>query len=153
MWVKKHLKSFNLYYFLFLFQVCLTSFILKTKIDARCLWLMPVILATQEAEIRRIMVWNQPGQKFSRPYLEKKTSQKRAGGIARGIGPEFKPQYHTHTHTHTQSWFWQVKLKGQDFHINHSSLLGMSYCSSIHCKHSLKLGYNLFWSNYNCFVL
>jgi hypothetical protein len=29
----------------------------------------------------------------SRCYLEKKTSQKRAGGVARGVGPEFKPQY------------------------------------------------------------
>jgi hypothetical protein len=29
---------------------------------ARQQWLTPVILATQEAEIRRIMVWSQPGQ-------------------------------------------------------------------------------------------
>jgi hypothetical protein len=29
-----------------------------------------------------------------RPYLEKNPSQKRAGGLAPGIGPEFKPQYH-----------------------------------------------------------
>jgi hypothetical protein len=29
-----------------------------------------------------------------RPYLEKKLSQKRAGGLAQGIGPELKPQYH-----------------------------------------------------------
>jgi hypothetical protein len=28
-----------------------------------------------------------------RPYLEKNPSQKRAGGIAQGVGPEFKPQY------------------------------------------------------------
>jgi hypothetical protein len=28
-----------------------------------------------------------------RPYLEKKPSQKRAGGLAQGVGPEFKPQY------------------------------------------------------------
>jgi hypothetical protein len=27
-----------------------------------------------------------------RPYLEKKLSQKRAGGVAQGISPEFKPQ-------------------------------------------------------------
>jgi hypothetical protein len=29
-----------------------------------------------------------------RPYLKKNLSQKRAGGVARGEGPEFKPQYH-----------------------------------------------------------
>jgi hypothetical protein len=33
----------------------------------------------------------------------KKTSQKRAGGVAEGVGHEFKPQYHTHTHTHTNT--------------------------------------------------
>jgi hypothetical protein len=30
-----------------------------------------------------------------RPYLEKKNpSLKRAGGVAQGVSPEFKPQYH-----------------------------------------------------------
>jgi hypothetical protein len=28
-----------------------------------------------------------------RPYLEKNPSLKRAGGVAQGVGPEFKPQY------------------------------------------------------------
>jgi hypothetical protein len=28
-----------------------------------------------------------------RPYLEKKKSQERTGGVAQGIGPEIKPQY------------------------------------------------------------
>jgi hypothetical protein len=28
-----------------------------------------------------------------RSYLKKNPSQKRAGGVAQGIGPEFKPQY------------------------------------------------------------
>jgi hypothetical protein len=25
--------------------------------------------------------------------------------VAQGVGPEFKPQYHTHTHTHTHTQF------------------------------------------------
>jgi hypothetical protein len=28
-----------------------------------------------------------------RLYLEKKKSQKMTGGVAQGVGPEFKPQY------------------------------------------------------------
>jgi hypothetical protein len=28
-----------------------------------------------------------------RTYLEKYSFQKRAGGVAEGVGPEFKPQY------------------------------------------------------------
>jgi hypothetical protein len=49
-------------------------------------------LSPQEAEIRRIMVPSQLGQIVVRPNIKKK-SQKRAGGVAQGIGPEFKPQY------------------------------------------------------------
>jgi hypothetical protein len=29
-----------------------------------------------------------------RPYLEKNSSPKRAGGVAQDVGPELKPQYH-----------------------------------------------------------
>jgi hypothetical protein len=29
-----------------------------------------------------------------RPSLKKTPSQERAGGVAQGLGPEFKPQYH-----------------------------------------------------------
>jgi hypothetical protein len=58
---------------------------------------MPVILATQEAEIRRISVQSQPRQialkTLSRLKKRKKTSQKKAGGMAQDVGPEFKPQY------------------------------------------------------------
>jgi hypothetical protein len=54
---------------------------------------MPVILATQEAEIRRIAVRNQPGQIFHEILSRKKKSQKRTGGVAQGVCPEFKSQY------------------------------------------------------------
>jgi hypothetical protein len=47
-----------------------------------------------EAEIRRIEVQSQPRKTVRRPYL-KETITKRAGGVAQGVGPEFKPQYST----------------------------------------------------------
>jgi hypothetical protein len=37
---------------------------------------MPIILATPEAEIRRIVVQSQPGQIVPRPYLEKTLHKK-----------------------------------------------------------------------------
>jgi hypothetical protein len=57
-------------------------------------WLTPIILATQEAEIRRITVQSQPGQMVPRDPILKNPSQKGASGVAQGVGPEFKPQYH-----------------------------------------------------------
>jgi hypothetical protein len=56
-------------------------------------WLTPVILATQEAEIRRIAVHSQPGQIICETLSRKNPSPKRACGVAQGVGPEFKPQY------------------------------------------------------------
>jgi hypothetical protein len=57
------------------------------------LWLTPVILATEEAEIRRVAVSSQPRQ-IVHKILSRKTFHKtRAGGGAQGEGPEFKPQY------------------------------------------------------------
>jgi hypothetical protein len=55
---------------------------------------MPVILATQEAETRRILVPSQPRQIIRETLFKKKPSQKKSGGVAQGLGPEFKPQYH-----------------------------------------------------------
>jgi hypothetical protein len=51
-------------------------------------WLPPVILAS-EAEIRKIAVLDQPRQ-IADLILEKK-KKKKAGGVAEGVGPEFKP--------------------------------------------------------------
>jgi hypothetical protein len=54
---------------------------------------MPVILATQEAEIRRIMGFEVSLANSSGDPISKKPSQKRAGGMVQGIGPEFKLLY------------------------------------------------------------
>jgi hypothetical protein len=51
-------------------------------------WLTSIILATQEAEIRRIMIRSQHWQ-----IVHETLSQKWAGRVAQGKGPEFKPQY------------------------------------------------------------
>jgi hypothetical protein len=59
---------------------------------------MPVILTTQEVEIRRIMVQSQPGQTVRKTLYQNKTkqnkknpSQNRARGVAQGESPEFNP--------------------------------------------------------------
>jgi hypothetical protein len=54
---------------------------------------MPVILATQETELKRIMVQSQPWTNSSHDPISKNPIKKRAGGVAQGVGPEFKPQY------------------------------------------------------------
>jgi hypothetical protein len=50
---------------------------LKRSIKAKCLWLTSVILATQETEIRRIMVQSQHGQTVQETLSRKNLSQKR----------------------------------------------------------------------------
>jgi hypothetical protein len=55
---------------------------------------MPVNLATQEAKIRKISVQSQHGQIVLKTISQKYPSQKRADGVAQGIGHEFKSQYY-----------------------------------------------------------
>jgi hypothetical protein len=57
---------------------------------------MPIILATQETEIRRITVQSQPrANSLPDPILEKKKNyKKRVGEVTQSVGLEFKPQYH-----------------------------------------------------------
>jgi hypothetical protein len=62
-------------------------------LKAKHWWLTPVILATQEAELRRIVVQIGPGQIVYETLSRKTLHKNRAGGMAQGEGPEFKPQY------------------------------------------------------------
>jgi hypothetical protein len=62
-------------------------------LKARRQWLKSIILATQEAEIRWITFQSQPRQTVLETLFQNNTSQKRAGGVAQGVGPEFKSQY------------------------------------------------------------
>jgi hypothetical protein len=55
--------------------------------------LPPVIPAIQKMEIRRITVQSQHTEIVLRDPILKKPFTKRAGGVAQGVGPEFKPQY------------------------------------------------------------
>jgi hypothetical protein len=67
--------------------------VIKVNVLTGCQWLTPVIPAIQEAEIRRITVQSQLGQIVRETLSRKTISQKRAGGVAQGVGPEFKSQY------------------------------------------------------------
>jgi hypothetical protein len=80
----------NIIHFFYLFNV-INLFIKIFFVQ----WLTPVILATQEAEIRRAAVQNQPRQivckTLSPKTLHTHTHTNRACGVAQGEGPEFKP--------------------------------------------------------------
>jgi hypothetical protein len=53
-----------------------------------------VILAIQEAEIRKILAQSQPRQIVLEILSQKNLHKKRAGEVVQSVGPEFKPQYH-----------------------------------------------------------
>jgi hypothetical protein len=55
--------------------------------------LTSIILTTQEAEIRRIVVQSQPRQIVHKTLSQKQNKNpftKRTGRVAQGVGPEFK---------------------------------------------------------------
>jgi hypothetical protein len=77
-----------------IFDCCCFKVLGIKLMEATHQWLTPVILATQEAEIRRIAVQSQPRQIVHETLSRKTLHKNRAGGVAQGEGPEFKPQYH-----------------------------------------------------------
>jgi hypothetical protein len=64
--------------------VCITSSF-KNLVSMGLWWLTPVIIATQEAEIRRIMVQNQSQANSLQNPILKKLITKRAGGVAQVV--------------------------------------------------------------------
>jgi hypothetical protein len=59
-------------------------FLINAEHTVGCRWLV---------EIRRIMGRSQPRAIVCETLSQKNASPKRAGGVAQGVGPEFKPQY------------------------------------------------------------
>jgi hypothetical protein len=59
---------------------------------------MSVILTTEEAEIRRFS-----GQIVPKTLSRKRPTRKRAGGVAQGVGHDFKSQYHKKRHKISQN--------------------------------------------------
>jgi hypothetical protein len=57
---------------------------------AGCWWLVPVILATQEVEIRRIMVGSQPRQIVLKTLSRKKSITEKGWWSGSKCRPEFK---------------------------------------------------------------
>jgi hypothetical protein len=60
-----------------------------------CGWyqlLTSIILAAREAEIRKITVQSQPRHIVQETLSQENSSQKCAGEVVQGVGPEFKPQ-------------------------------------------------------------
>jgi hypothetical protein len=80
--------------FIQLYVPVLRHLLARVQHQAGLKWLKPVIPATQEAESRRITVQSQPKQIIHETLSQKTLQKNRAGGVAKGEGPEFKPQYY-----------------------------------------------------------
>jgi hypothetical protein len=93
-------------------------------------WLMPVIPATQEAEIRRMEVWSQSEQIVHETLSWKTLHKNRAGGVAQGAGPEFKPQYQKEKKK--KSLFFRENKKS---HFKKKNLMCVHTCTHLRYYH------------------
>jgi hypothetical protein len=87
--LEKSLSYFNLQYFQ-------KAVLLRKEMQLKryhCTVQKPVILATMEAEIRRISVRSQPKQILQETLSQTTFHKNRVGGVVQGEGPEFKPKY------------------------------------------------------------
>jgi hypothetical protein len=69
----------------------LNIFIIKFSNMAGCQWLMPIILATQEAEIRRIKARTQPGQIVCETLSQKNHDKKKGWWSGSRCRPSSNP--------------------------------------------------------------
>jgi hypothetical protein len=97
---------------------CLVFYVfvsLFKKVLAGCQWLMPLILATQEADTRRSVVWSQSRQIVLKTLSWKKPKQNRAGRVAQVVeGLPSKPnkrlwvQTLVRTPPHQKCWLTDI---------------------------------------------
>jgi hypothetical protein len=86
------------------------------------------------------MVQSQPRQIVCETLSQKNPSQKRAGGVAQGVGPEFKPQYckkkknpKTKTKkTLERNSFSRRKQEENPFWFHHLNMTGLSIFEQSH---------------------
>jgi hypothetical protein len=86
---------------------------------ARRQWLMPVILATQEAD--QVDHGLKPAQANSSwDPISKNPSQKRTSGVSQGVDCEFKPQYHKKQNQNQKTLF---KLNNYSLVLTHLQMI------------------------------